>query len=62
MPPVLWNMAVSLLKAKYIVIVAVPSVEDAELLEKRLSTLDERSALRVLIYDPDDVGLGRSTR
>jgi len=55
MPPLLWVMAVSLLRAGYIVVVAVPHVEDAEALEKRLSVLDEKSALRVLIYDPEDV-------
>ncbi len=54
MPPLLWSLAVTLLKAGYIVIVAVPQIEDAEQLERRL-TLDEKSALRVLIYDPEDV-------
>jgi hypothetical protein len=46
-----------LLKAGYIVIVAVPQVKEAEGLERRLSGLPEKSALRVLIYDPEDVGL-----
>jgi hypothetical protein len=44
-----------LLKAGYIVIVAVPQVKEAEALERRLSGLEEKTALRVLIYDPDDV-------
>jgi len=30
-------------------------VEDAEQLERQLAGLEERSALRVLIYDPEDV-------
>jgi hypothetical protein len=48
-------LTVTLLKAGYIVLIAVPRVEEAESIEKRLSTLGERSALRVLIYDPEDV-------
>lgn len=56
MPPMLWPLAVTLLKAGYIVLIAVPHIEDAEQLERRL-TLDEKSALRVLIYDPDDVSV-----
>lgn len=48
-------LTVTLLKAGYIVLIAVPRVEEAESIEKRLSTLEERSALRVLIYDPEDV-------
>lgn len=55
MPPLLWVLTVTLLKAGYIVLVAVPRVEDAESLEKRMSPLDEKTGLRVLIYDPDDV-------
>jgi hypothetical protein len=55
LPPVLWSLAISLLIAGYIVIIAVPDVEDAEALEKRLSPLEQKSALRVLIYDPNDV-------
>jgi hypothetical protein len=55
MPSMLWPLAVCLLKAGYIVIIAVPDVEDAESLEKRLSPLEQKSALRVLIYDPDEV-------
>lgn len=48
-------LTASLLKAGYIVIVAVPQVKEAENLERRLSGLEEKSALRVLIYDPEDV-------
>ena len=55
MPPMLWPLAVSLLKAGYIVLIAVPHIDDAEQLEKRLAPLEEKSALRVLIYDPEDV-------
>jgi len=51
----LWVLTVTLLKAGYVVLVAVPHVEDAEALEKRLAPLDEKSGLRVLIYDPEDV-------
>lgn len=51
----LWTLTITLLRAGYIVLVAVPRVDDAEALEKRLARLDERSALRVLIYDPEDV-------
>lgn len=54
-PHLLVPLAATLLKAGYIVIVAVPQVKEAEGLERRLSGLDEKSALRVLIYDPDDV-------
>ena len=54
-PPILLPLAASLLKAGYIVIVAVPQVKEAEALERRLSGLNEKSALRVLIYDPEDV-------
>lgn len=54
-PPLLVPLAATLLKSGYIVIVAVPQVKEAESLERRLSGLQERSALRVLIYDPDDV-------
>ena len=54
-PPILVPLAASLLKAGYIVIVAVPQVKEAEALERRLSGLNEKSALRVLIYDPEDV-------
>jgi len=54
-PPILVSLAASLLKAGYIVIVAVPQVKEAEALERRLSGLNEKSALRVLIYDPEDV-------
>lgn len=35
-------------------IVAVPHVKEAESLERRLSGLSEKTALRVLIYDTDD--------
>jgi hypothetical protein len=55
MPPILWPLTISLLRAGYIVLVAVPRVEDAEAMERHLAGLEERSALRVLIYDPEDV-------
>lgn len=55
MPPLLWPLAVTLLKAGYIVMIVVPRNEDAEQLEKRLAPLEERSSLRVLVYDPEDV-------
>ena len=55
MPPILWVLTVTLLKAGYVVLVVVPKVEDAEALEKRMNALQEKSALRVLIYDPEDV-------
>ncbi|WVQ80634.1 hypothetical protein IAT38_002739 [Cryptococcus sp. DSM 104549] len=54
MPPLLVPLAASLLRAGYIVLVAVPNTRDADSLERRLSGLEEKSALRVLIYDPDD--------
>ncbi|WVW83791.1 hypothetical protein I302_105812 [Kwoniella bestiolae CBS 10118] len=54
MPPLLIPLAASLLRAGYIVLVAVPKSKDADQLERRLSGLEEKSALRVLIYDPDD--------
>lgn len=54
-PPLLVPLAASLLRAGYIVFVALPHSKDADSLERRLSGLDEKSALRVLIYDPDDV-------
>ncbi|KAK6910212.1 hypothetical protein I203_104244 [Kwoniella mangroviensis CBS 8507] len=54
MPPLLIPLAASLLRAGYIVLVAVPKSRDADQLERRLSGLEEKSALRVLIYDPDD--------
>ncbi|WWC70332.1 uncharacterized protein I206_104282 [Kwoniella pini CBS 10737] len=54
MPPILIPLAASLLRAGYIVLVAVPKSKDADQLERRLSGLDEKSALRVLIYNPDD--------
>lgn len=57
MPPILWTLTITLLKAGYVVIVVVPRAEDADALEARLSPLPEKSALRVLIYDPDDVSL-----
>lgn len=47
-------LTASLLKAGYVVIVAVPLVKEAEALERRLSGLQEKGALRVLIYDTDD--------
>ena len=53
-PPILVPLAATLLKAGYIVIVAVPQIKEAEGLERRLSGLEEKSALRVLIYDPED--------
>lgn len=53
-PPVLVPLAASLLKAGYVVVVAVPHVKEAEALERRLSGLGEKAALRVLIYDPED--------
>ncbi|KAL1413539.1 hypothetical protein Q8F55_001313 [Vanrija albida] len=53
-PPLLVPLAASLLKAGYIVIVAVPQVKEAEALERRLSGLTERNALRVLIYDTEN--------
>lgn len=55
LPPILWPLTISLLRAGYIVLVAVPRVEDAEAMERHLAGLEERSALRVLIYDPEDV-------
>jgi len=55
MPPLLWVLTVTLLRAGYIVLVAVPRVADADALEKKLGPLPERSGLRVLIYDPEDV-------
>ncbi|KAK1924121.1 hypothetical protein DB88DRAFT_489160 [Papiliotrema laurentii] len=55
MPPLLWVLTVTLLKAGYVVLVAVPRVEDAEALEKRMGPVDEKTGLRVLIYDPDDI-------
>lgn len=54
-PPILVPLAATLLRAGYIVIVAVPQVKEAELLERRLSGFEEKSALRVLIYDPEEV-------
>ncbi|KAI9639471.1 uncharacterized protein MKK02DRAFT_39770 [Dioszegia hungarica] len=54
MPPLLLPLAVSLLRSGYIVLIAVPHVDDAEQLERKLSGLEEKNALRVLIYDPDD--------
>ena len=59
MPPMLWVLTVTLLKAGYVVLVAVPHIEDAENLERRMGPLDEKSALRVLIYNPDDVSRAR---
>lgn len=53
-PPILVPLTASLLKAGYVVIVAVPLVKEAEALERRLSGLQEKGALRVLIYDTDD--------
>lgn len=58
LPPLLWPLAVSLLRAGYVVIIAVPHVDDAEQLEKRLSGVEEKNALRVLIYDAEDVSYG----
>jgi len=55
LPPMLWPLSISLLKAGYIVIIAVPDVDEAEILEKRLAPLEQKSALRVLIYDPNEV-------
>ncbi|KAK4689071.1 hypothetical protein P7C73_g1033, partial [Tremellales sp. Uapishka_1] len=54
MPALLAPLTATLLKAGYIVLVSVPQVKDAEQLERRLSGLEQKSALRVLIYDPDD--------
>ncbi|WVF71590.1 hypothetical protein IAT40_006398 [Kwoniella sp. CBS 6097] len=54
MPPILIPLAASLLRAGYIVLVAVPNTKDADAVEKRLSGMEWKSALRVLIYDPDD--------
>ncbi|WWD17395.1 hypothetical protein CI109_101836 [Kwoniella shandongensis] len=54
LPPLLVPLAASLLRAGYIVLVAVPNTKDADSIERRLSGLEEKSALRVLIYDPDD--------
>ncbi len=51
MPPMLWPLTVTLLERDTLCFVAVPRVDDAEQLEKRLAGLEERSALRVLIYD-----------
>lgn len=56
MPPLLWPLAVTLLRSGYVVLIAVPHSEDAEQLERRLN-LEEKSAFRVLIYDPEDVGI-----
>ncbi|BEI87783.1 uncharacterized protein CcaverHIS019_0105010 [Cutaneotrichosporon cavernicola] len=53
-PPLLVPLTASLLKNGYVVIVAVPHVKEAEALERRLSGLAEKGALRVLIYDTDD--------
>lgn len=53
-PPLLVPLTASLLKAGYVVIVAVPHVKEAENIERRLSGLGEKTALRVLIYDTDD--------
>lgn len=53
-PPILVPLAATLLKNGYVVIVAVPHVKEAEALERRLSGLNEKGALRVLIYDTDD--------
>lgn len=55
MPHILVPLAASLLRAGYIVLIAVTNNRDAQSLEKRLNGLEERSALRVLVYDPDDV-------
>lgn len=55
MPHILVPLAASLLRAGYIVLIAVINNRDAQSLEKRLNGLEERSALRVLVYDPDDV-------
>ncbi|WVR07147.1 hypothetical protein IAU60_004188 [Kwoniella sp. DSM 27419] len=54
MPPLLVPLAASLLRAGYIVLIALPNTRDADSVEKRLGGLEEKSALRVLIYDPDD--------
>ncbi|ODO08799.1 hypothetical protein L198_00532 [Cryptococcus wingfieldii CBS 7118] len=54
LPPLLVPLAASLLRSGYIVLVAVTNNRDAQSLERRLSSLEERAALRVLIYDPDD--------
>ncbi|AAW40726.1 hypothetical protein CNBA1720 [Cryptococcus deneoformans B-3501A] len=54
MPHILVPLAASLLRAGYIVLIAVTNNRDAQSLEKRLNGLEERSALRVLVYDPDD--------
>jgi hypothetical protein len=53
-PPLLVPLAASLLKAGYVVLIAVPQVKEAEVVERRLSGLQEKTALRVLIYDPED--------
>ncbi|CAK9785445.1 hypothetical protein CC85DRAFT_288107 [Cutaneotrichosporon oleaginosum] len=53
-PPLLVPLTASLLKNGYVVIVAVPHVKEAEALERRLSGLAEKTALRVLIYDTED--------
>lgn len=53
-PSLLWPLAVTLLRAGYIVLIAVTRSEEADQLERRLN-LDEKSALRVLIYDPENV-------
>lgn len=55
MPPILVPLAATLLRSGYIVLIAVTNNRDAQSLEKRLNGLEERSALRVLVYDPDDV-------
>jgi hypothetical protein len=61
-PQLLLPLVATLLKADYIVIVAIPDVKEAEALERRLSALREKSALRVLIYDPKDVSNGKYPR
>ena len=56
LPPLLSPLIVTLLNAGYIVLVAVPHAEEAGRLEGELAIVS-RSALRVLIYDPEDVRL-----
>ncbi|WVN88231.1 uncharacterized protein L203_103432 [Cryptococcus depauperatus CBS 7841] len=54
MPALLIPLASSMMRAGYIVLIAVTNSRDAQSLERRLGGLEERSSLRVLIYDPDD--------
>ncbi|WVQ72609.1 hypothetical protein IAR50_002167 [Cryptococcus sp. DSM 104548] len=52
LPPLLVPLAASLLRAGYIVLVAVTNNRDAQSLERRLSSLEERAALRSTTFPP----------